>query len=336
MNPSLLLGPISVGIAAGACSALLFVAGAGGSLLLALLLFLLAPLPTFLAGLGWGPRAVLAAGAAGMVVSAAIQGAQLAIIHVTALAAPVALQCWLVHLRRLVPQPDGQAAALEWYSAGRLVMWIACMAGVVTAISLLVIGSDIETITRTARDLLDRQMKTWIAAGGTEPRGIELDTLTTVFVRILPVATAMSWMFMMLLNLWLAGRILRASGRLSRPWPRLSALALPIWLAPALATLIALSVGANFFALVASGFAGALLTAHAVVGLAVLHWISYGKANRGFTLLAAYVSALALAPYGTLPVALVGVLEPWLRLRSRVPGPPPLPPPASAGSGQPP
>ena len=65
-----------------------------------------------------------------------------------------------------------------------------------------------------------------------------------------------------------------------------------------------------------------------LLGLAVIHWITYGKAGRGFTLAFAYVAALMLAPYGTLPIALLGLLEPVLRLRSRTTGPPP--PPASA------
>ena len=135
----------------------------------------------------------------------------------------------------------------------------------------------------------------------------------------------------MMMNFWLAGRILRASGRLSRPWPQLSALELPTWLTIALAVALVLAFGSGLPALIAGGFASAFVTAYAAAGLAVLHWISHGKANRPFTLGAAYLSALLLAPYGTMPVAVVGLLEPWLRLRSRAPGPPPLPPPPSGG-----
>ena len=91
----------------------------------------------------------------------------------------------------------------------------------------------------------------------------------------------------------------------------------------ALAVALGLAFGSGLPALIAGGFASAFVTAYAAAGLAVLHWISYGKANRGFTLGAAYLSALVLAPYGTMPIAVVGLLEPWLRLRGRTPGPPP-------------
>jgi Predicted membrane protein (DUF2232) len=332
MNPSALIGPVSVGVAAGVCSALLFVAGAGGSLILALLLFTLAPLPVFIAGLGWGPQAVLCAGAAGMATSAIVQGPRLAVVYVIALAVPVAVVCWLAHLRRPAPQPPaalpGQPpppadANLDWFPAGDLLAWIAVMAGCLALASLLMIGTDTGTITATARALLERQMAAWARAGGRAATAAELDAITGVFVRLLPAATAMSWMFMMLLNLWLAGRIQRKSGRLFRPWPRLAALELPPWLTIALALTLAISFTSGLPALVAGGFASAFMTAYAAAGLAVLHWISHGKANRPFTLGAAYVSALMLAPYGTMPIAVVGLLEPWLRLRGRTPGPPP-------------
>ena len=340
MNPQALIGPVSVGVAAGVCSALLFVAGSGGSLLLALLLFTLAPLPTFIAGLGWGPSSVLCAGAAGMAASALIQGPRLAMVHVVAVALPVAVVCWLAHLRRPTPQSASAGPAqpstsldpdLEWFSAGNLLAWIAVMAGVVALLSLLMIGTDAETITQSARILLERQTKALSNLGGRALTGVELDTITAVFVRLLPAASAMSWMFMMLLNLWLAGRILRTSGRLFRPWPRLAALELPSWLLIVLAASGALAFGTGFPALAAGGFASACVTAYAAAGLAVLHWISHGKANRPFTLGAAYLSALVLAPYGTLPVAIVGLLEPWLRLRQRTPGPPPSSPPSPGG-----
>lgn len=347
MNPSTFIGPVSVGVAAGVCSALLFVAGAGGPVLLALLLFMLAPLPLFLAGLGWGPQAIVCSGAAGMATSAIVQGPRLAAIYVIALAVPVAIVCWLAHLRRPGPQPAPQAAtpesqtgpsqtvsppALEWFSAGDLLAWMAIMAGCIALISLLSIGTDAATVTQTARALLERQMKNWSSLGGRTLSTDEIEAITAVFVRLLPAATAMSWLFMMLLNLWLAGRVLRTSGRLFRSWPQIAGLELPSWLSIALAAALSISFLSGYPALVAGGFASAFVTVYAAAGLAVLHWISYGKANRPFTLIAAYVSALMLAPYGTLPIAVVGLLEPWLRLRSRAPGPPPPAPlPPSTG-----
>lgn len=333
--------PIPIGLAAGLCSALLFAAGAGGPVLTAMLLFMLAPLPSFLAGLGWGPRALVASGLAGMAASALVQGPNLAIVYLAAIALPVPLLCWLAHLRRPVAVPSqggaqtGSAAppALEWYPPGHLLAWIALIAGVLSLFSLLSIGSDVETITKTAQALVQRQSKAWAALGGKELSATEMDQIARFFVWVLPGATAMSWMFIISVNLWLAGRILRASGRLTRSWPLLPALHLPPLLALGVAVSLVLSFGSGMLALAASGFASAFVTAYAVLGLAVIHWITFGKANRVFVLTVAYVAAFMLAPYGTLPIALLGVLEPLLRLRSRTPGPPPRPdvPPTLSG-----
>ena len=344
MNPSALIGPVSVGVAAGVCSALLLAAGSGGYVLPGFLLFVLSPLPAYLAGLGWGPRAVVSVGAAGVAVTAILQGPLRSAVFLLAWVLPVAVVCWLVHLRRPAQALAAEAArqpgpaAPEWFAAGDLVAWLAVMAGIIAIASLLTFGADSETINQTARTLLERQLKAWTNAGGRVLTEAEVGALSVMFVRVLPVVSAMSWMGMMLLNLWLAGRILLTSGRLFRPWPRLAALVLPSWVLLAFAATLALACGSGLPALIAGGFASAFVTAFAVMGLAVLHWISHGKANRAGTLTAAYVSAVLLAPYGTLPMAVVGVLEPWLRLRRRTPGPPPppappgRPPPAPPGA----
>lgn len=328
--------PIPIGVAAGLCSALLFAAGAGGPVLMALLLFMLAPLPSFLAGLGWGPRAVVVAGLAGMAVSALVQGPNLAIVYLAGIALPVPLLCWMAHLRRPAdvtsspaaggPESLGAAGApvLEWYPTGHLLAWIAVMAGILSMLSLFSVGTDVETVTKTAQALVERQVQAWTALGGRALTADEIGSLAKVFVRLLPGATAMSWMFMITLNLWLAGRVLKTSGRLFRDWPLLPAMHLPPLLSLGLAATLVLSFGSGMLALVSSGFASAFLSAYAVLGLAIIHWITYGKGNRAFIIGTAYAAAFMLAPYGTLPVALLGLLEPLLRLRSRTTGPPPL------------
>ena len=323
-----MLSPLPIGFAAGLSSALLFAAGARGHVLLALLLFMLAPLPTFLAGLGWGPKSVTAAGVVGVVVTVLLRGGDPAILYLASIALPVPILCWLAHLRRPAgPQASGGTAQpiLEWYPAGDLLAWIAVMAGLYAALSILSMGSDIETVTQSVRALVDRMIKAWVAVGGKQPTDAEMQAITGLFVRVLPAMSAMTWMFMILTNLWLAGRILRTSGRLFRAWPMLPALHLPPIMTLGFAVALIFSFGSGIVALVATGFASAFVVAYALLGLAVIHWITYGKSGRRFIIGAAYAAALMLAPYGTLPIALMGFLEPVLRLRSRTAGPPPPP-----------
>jgi Predicted membrane protein (DUF2232) len=317
--------PIPIGLAAGLCSALLFAAGARGNVMLALLLFMLAPLPTFLAGLGWGPKAVSAASVIGLLVTGLLRGGNPLLVYFASVALPIPILCWLAHLRRpSTSSSDGSAVpVLEWFPAGEMVAWIAVMAGLYAALSIFSMGGDVETVSKAVRALIDHMVKAWVAAGGKAPTEVEAEALTRVFVRALPAMTAVTWMFMISTNLWLAGRILRTSGRLFREWPMLPALHLPPLMTLGFAVALILSFGSGIVALFATGFASAFGMAYALLGLAVIHWITYGKAGRSFTLATSYVAALMLAPYGTLPIVILGFLEPVLRLRSRTAGPPP-------------
>ena len=319
--------PIPIGLAAGLCSALLFAAGARGNVMLALLLFMLAPLPSFLAGLGWGPKAVSAASVMGLLMTGLLRGGNPLLVYFASVALPIPILCWLAHLRR--PASSSEAASaqpvLEWFPAGDLLAWIAVMAGLYAVVSLFSMGSDIEAIGKSVRALVEHMVKAWVAAGGEALTEEKIQTLTRVFVRMLPAMTAVTWMFMIVANLWLAGRILRTSGRLFRQWPMLPALHLPPLMTLGFAVALILSFGSGMVALIATGFASAFGMAYALLGLAVVHWITYGKAGRGFTIAFSYVAALMFAPYGTMPIALLGFLEPVLRLRSRTTGPPPPP-----------
>src|SRR5205807_37782 len=72
-------------------------------------------------------------------------------------------------------------------------------------------------------------------------------------------------------NLWLAGQVVKLSGRLKRPWPDLAALSLPPLAAALFATAVAGSLIPDLPGLVASLFAATLTTAFAIVGFAVMH-----------------------------------------------------------------
>ncbi|NNE20969.1 MAG: hypothetical protein HKN11_00015, partial [Rhizobiales bacterium] len=100
---------------------------------LSLVLFYLAPLPLFLAGLGWGP---VVAGLAGLVGSAALAGAidfrTGAFFLLSAGVAPVLLS-YLALINRPAQAGlglEGEAAdsEIEWYPEGRLILWCAVIA----------------------------------------------------------------------------------------------------------------------------------------------------------------------------------------------------------------
>jgi hypothetical protein len=310
-----------IAIAGGIASALLYMSGVGGPVLLAMVLFLLAPLPIFLVGLGWGPIPVGIAGTVGTLISGLAHGPRLGLVYLVSIAVTVPVICWLAHLRREASAVGGLSPGIEWYPSGRLVAWMAVMAGTLAAGALVSISTDVEQIRAAASLMMERYIKEIPAFAN-----LNAETMSSIFVRVMPAASAASWLTMMLANLWIAGRILRKSGRLARPWPDLSALVLPGWVGLALAAALALGFGSGLIALIANGYAAAFLVAYTVLGLAVLHWITRASSWRPFQLSAAYCAALLLAPYGTILVAAIGLLEPILRLRAR----------AGGGAGTPP
>ena len=87
--------------------------------------------------------------------------------------------------------------------------------------------------------------------------------------RSLPAFSAIGWL---LGNLWLAGRITLASGRLQRPWPDVASITLPRWAPMALLAATAASSLGGFAGLAATAIAGAAFFAYVLLGLAIAHY----------------------------------------------------------------
>ena len=97
-----------IGVGSGLASALLFYSAARGSPLLSSFLLLLTPLPSLLAGLGWGWLPALVGGVAAAAVMLGIASLPFAIGYFLALGGPSALVAYLAYLSR--PDPDGSKA----------------------------------------------------------------------------------------------------------------------------------------------------------------------------------------------------------------------------------
>jgi hypothetical protein len=140
---------LPVGIGAGLVSALL-IAVVVKATALAVLLFLLAPIPILIVTLGWSHRAGLVASAVGGLALALA----LSPIEGFAFAVGTALPAWWLGYLALLgrPNPDGST---EWYPLGRLLTWIAATAAMTVLATALVSAGDYET---------------FIAAGASSPR----------------------------------------------------------------------------------------------------------------------------------------------------------------------
>jgi hypothetical protein len=141
---------------------------------------------------------------------------------------------------------------------------------------------------------------------------------------MLPGVFAAYWLAVFTLNLYLAGRIARASGQLARDWPDVPGMTYPGGLALLLAPALAASLLPGIAAVAGSSFTGGLLFAYLLAGLALMHGIARRRAP--WILWLVYAALVVLGPYAALPLTLAGLLDPALKLRRRFAADPPLPP----------
>ncbi len=229
-----------IGLGAGAAAALLFASVTSGSLL-SVLLFYLAPLPMLIAGLGWSHWSALIGGVAGALAMAALFGP----MFFFAFLASAGLPAWWLSYLAMLARPaaaggNGATPTLEWYPPGRLVMWAALLAVLIIVFAISNFGIDAESYRAGMRQALAQVLQ--VETG--EPAGAPLNLpgvsnaqrLIEFLVSALPLAGAVLATITNVLNLWLAGRVVKFSGRLTRPWPELAQMSFPSrwrWCLPA-------------------------------------------------------------------------------------------------------
>jgi hypothetical protein len=317
---------LAIGFAAGAAAALLFASVASGSLF-SVILFYLAPLPIMIAAIGWTHFAGLIAA----LVAAALLGLMLGGFFLVAFLLGIGLPAWWLGYLALMARPSQDGSTLEWYPIGRLVVWAAIVGALVVAVAIPSFGIDLADfqagLGRTFERILRVQTRTAADAPLEIPGVSDPSRLIDFLVLAVPPTAAVVATITNLVNLWLAARIVRVSGRLRRPWPDLSGMNFPSF-APAL---LAVAIAGSFLPGlpgVASGvFAASLLIAYAVLGFAVLHKITGATRGRGFILAGAY-AAVAVFGWPVLLMMLLGLIDSIADLRGRVArkrGPPAYP-----------
>ena len=324
---------VLVGLGAGAAAALLCASIASGSVLATLLLYL-SPLPIMIAALGFSHWAGLLAA----LTAAAGLGSVLGLFFFAGFLLGMALPAWwLAYLALLARPSPGQ---IEWYPIGRIVLWAAGLGAAIVTVAILQTGTDQETIRTALRKGFDEIIRAQIPASAgsgavltPEERGRLLD----VFVVLFPPAAAVSLLVINSFNLWLAGRIVLVSGRLSRPWPDVSALALPFAAPIALAVSVAGAFAPDIVGMVCGIVAATLLMVHVMVGLAVVHAVTIGMNARVLILASVYAGFVILSlrtSWASIVLAALGLAETLFGLRGRFaayrgPPTPPLSPPTS-------
>ena len=314
---------VLVGLGAGAAAALLFATALAGAPLISgttisvtlvylrTLLFYLAPLPILIAALGWNHWAGLVAG----LVAATSLGLVIGFYLFSAFMIGVALPAWWLAYLSLLARPVAAngSPTLEWYPIGRLLLWAALISAVLVIVAVPYFGTDKEAFQAALRSIFERAFRSPMPVNAPA----DIDRVIDLLVSALPLALAGLITLLSMLNLWIAGRVVRVSGRLARPWPDLSMLTLP----PLTPGLLALAIAGMFLpgiASVLSGIvAGSLMMAYALVGFAVLHAVTRGLDYRAMALAGTYV-AVILFFWPLLALALLGLADSAFLIRARV------------------
>lgn len=330
------------GAGLGLVAAVVFASATTGPLFIRYLLSLITALPIALAGLGWGWRSAVLAGAVGSGVVLMFAGSSVAIAFAITQAVPMIILTYLALLSRPLAEggagPESGAAAVEWYPAGRIVIWAALLAGLAASYVLVMLGSDLDVLRQAIADFIKTEFAAGVpgSQGGVQLSDAEIASFAEIAMATLPGILGASWTSALLFNLWLAGRITLASGQLGRPWPDLAAMTFPTGTPLAFGLVLLATMLSSYAGLAATAFAGGLFLAYVLLGLAVPHFLTRGKPWRPFALWLIYGSILVagnMALFVLIFICLLGLAETVLHLRARShtsrgapPGPPPTDP----------
>jgi hypothetical protein len=315
-----------IGALAGLTGALLYLAGSGAAATAPLLMGL-GPFPFFIAVLGWGNLAGLAAAASALLsvylfIMLSTGGFAFALTSMLAFAmSAIAPALWLSHLallRRHTVTSD-PSSPVEWYPLGRLLLWLAGIACAgYLALELLayaLTGAGLPAAIARTLDLnfspeLRQALLTRIHAPSWE-------ALLDLLAHILPATGGVFWQIWLASNGIGAYALLTATGRCPRPEAGWRALALPrLYAAPFLATVAVSFIGGEL-GWIATTIASLLFVPYFFLGLAVVHAIPLTGPGR-YALLGLFYFLLLFLAWPAIPVGLLGLWEQWFGLRAKI------------------
>ena len=305
--------PIAISIAAGAAAALLTLSALSFSFG-GILLSSLAQLPLFLVGFSIGVHSTMIAAASSVAIASILIRFEFGVFFGLIVAVPV-----IILVRQALLMRSGEHGTTRWYPPAGLLL--VCL-GLTIAVAMTALPTAIwpaaDQVAR-ARNVLANLPTEFLPADMT-PEAIE--RMVRLSLSFLPGFLGIGFFALLVVNVALAQFILVRTGHNLRPTPRLSDLALPGWFASGAAVA---GVGAFFpgiAGIVASNLVLICALGFLFAGLAVAHAVVRGWQARVPALIALYGALLLFAPTIVL-IAMLGIVEPWAKLRERFAGPAP-------------
>ncbi len=276
-----------------------------------ILLSSLAQLPLFLVGLSIGVHSAMIAAASSVAIASILIRFEFGVFFGLVVAVPT-----IILVRQALLTRTGERGKPLWYPPAGLLL--VCL-GLTIAVAITALPTAIwpaaDQIAR-ARNVL-ANLPSELLPPDMTPEAIE--RMVRLSLSFLPGFLGIGFFVLLIVNAALAQFILVRTGHNLRPTPRLSDLALPNWFATGAAIAgvgalfpgIAGTTGSNLVLICAIGFLFA--------GLAVVHAMVRGRQARIPALIALYGALFLFAPMLIL-IALLGIVEPWAKLRERFAG----------------
>jgi len=279
------------------------------------LIFYLSPLPLFLAGFsrGWASAAL------GVVVMAAlllvlVGSPAFALMSIISAGLAPVIASGLSMVSRSASQAPSEGevrtSEREWYPEGRLILWLALIAAIVTGISILAMGFDFATYKAFITSFMEPLMTAFDKQVPAGQPPFPKEFFTKMMITALPVAASAMWLLATVTSMRCAIVFLTKIKRTLRPWARFDQLAFP---GNSVIALLVSLIGAYFFSgmlqLLALGAVGAAVTAFTLLGLAIVHSFVAGNAARPVLLGLLYGGLIIFNWLFAIPLMVLGLID---------------------------
>ncbi len=307
--PNWILTGIAAGLAAAAMQAAVLVPS-----LLSVFIFLLSSLPLFFVGLsrGWASAAIGSVLAAVLLMFFA--NFQLAVsFFLTAGLAPVLASMFsMISRDAAASSSEGEVRTSdrEWYPEGRLVLWLAGIAALITMAAVLTIATDYASYTATISKMVGQLLDVFEKGMPADrPRFPRADAVGLV-VNFLPVFAAAMWLFAMVLSMRLAIFLLSFKNMALRPWAKFSQMAFPSSVVFAFFLILAIAYfTTGLLHILMLCAVGAIISAFVLLGLAVVHGLVENNSARPMLLGLLYTSLFLFSWLVAIPLTFLGLFD---------------------------
>jgi len=307
-----------IALLAGAASAGLYVYGLTLTIT-GVFLLLLAPLPLWLAGLGWGSTAAGLAGVVGAIAVLLLSDPMIGTMYAVMLAIPTAILAHLAVARHKEPGSE------KWFPANALISALVVVGLIQALIAALALAATDAGLVGTVRGNLVTVFGAYVTEDSGAGSGAVIDQWDSLVLGALIALTMMAQAG----TGALAQGLLAAANKALRPSPSFWALRVGDWtrvlIVPLLIAVVVLDAtgmaadggSGGFFQFLGMAFVLVLGVGFLLQGLAVMHALTRGMRIQPLVLAGVYLVALVFQPFGSALFALIGFFDRWGNFRER-------------------